>query len=126
MEELITFDNTDSPVVDVLVPVPVQSFPDLADDPLLDPLDDAVPVLKPVSAQEEQTTALPVKPEDNLEPAVPLQAEPEVLSPAAAAAPAVENVAEEAGSEGVEETAEDLEAELNDEVNNIFQVYDQD
>ncbi|XP_067450149.1 coatomer subunit beta'-like [Thunnus thynnus] len=115
VEELITFDNTDSPVVDVLVPVPVQSFPDLADDPLLDPLGDAIPVLKPVSAQEEQTTALPVKPEDNLEPAVPLQAEPEVLSPAAAA-PAVETVAEEAGPEGAEEPAEDLEAELNDEV----------
>lgn len=125
VEELITFENTDSPMVEVLVPVPVQSFPDLALDPLLEPLDDAMPVLMPFSAQEEQTTALPVKPEDNIEPVVPLQAEPEVLSPAAAA-PAVGSVVGEAGSEGIEEPAEDLEAELNDEVNNIFQVSDQE
>ncbi|KAM7413597.1 hypothetical protein PAMA_020808 [Pampus argenteus] len=96
VEELITFENTDTPA-DVLVPVPVQSFPDLALDPLLDPLDDAIPVLTPVSAQEEQTTALPVKPDDILEPAAPLQAEPAAAAPAEA------------------ETAEDLEAELNDE-----------
>lgn len=123
VEELITFENTDSPMVECSVPV--QSFPDLALDPLLEPLDDAMPVLMPFSAQEEQTTALPVKPEDNIEPVVPLQAEPEVLSPAAAA-PAVGSVVGEAGSEGIEEPAEDLEAELNDEVNNIFQVSDQE
>ncbi|CAK6965402.1 coatomer subunit beta'-like [Scomber scombrus] len=117
VEELISFENTDSPLIDVLVPVPVQSFPDLDADPLLDPLDDAIPVLEPLPAQEEQTTALPVKPEDKPKPAVPLQAEPEVLSPAAA--PAVGGVVEEAAPEGdeepTEEPAEDLEADLNDE-----------
>ncbi|XP_070761334.1 coatomer subunit beta'-like [Enoplosus armatus] len=117
VEELISFENTASPLLDV--PVQVQTLPDLDLDPLLDPLEDAMPVLKPIAAQEpeqgDQTTALPVKPEDCLELAVPLQAEPEVLAPAAA--PTEGNVAEEeAGPEGAEEPAEDLEAEMNDEV----------
>ncbi|XP_035536154.1 coatomer subunit beta'-like [Morone saxatilis] len=113
VEELISFENTASLELDV--PVQVQTFPDLALDPLLDPLEDTMPVLKPVAAQEpeqeEQTPPLPVKPEVNLEPAVLLQAEPEVLSPVAA--PAEEDVPEL--GEGPEEPAEDLEAELNEE-----------
>ncbi|XP_044057207.1 coatomer subunit beta'-like [Siniperca chuatsi] len=112
VEELISFENTASPLLDV--PIQVQTFLDLGLDPLLDSLEDTMPVLKPVSTQEpeqeDQTTALPVKPEDNLEPAVPLQPEPEVLAPVAASTEG--NVAEEAGPEG----AEDLEAEMNDEV----------
>ncbi|XP_041796244.1 coatomer subunit beta'-like isoform X2 [Chelmon rostratus] len=119
VEELISFEDTASPALDV--PVQVQAFPDMVLDPLLDPLGDAEPVLTPVTVQApeqgEQTTALPVKPDDTLEPAVALQAEPEVLSPAAA--PAEGTVAEqEAGPGGAEEPAEDLEAELNDEVLN--------
>ncbi|KAA8593761.1 hypothetical protein FQN60_004595 [Etheostoma spectabile] len=110
VEELISFETTASLVLDL--PVPVQTFPDLALDPLLDPLEDAMPALKPVPArepeQEEQTKALPVKSEDNMDLAVPLQAEPEVVSPLAAP------VAEEADPEGAEEPAEDLEAEMNE------------
>lgn len=114
VEELISFENTHSPVLDA--PVQAQTVSDLALDPLLDPFGDIPPVLKPVTApepeREELTTTLPVKPEDNLEPAAPLRAEPEVLSPAAEG-----DVAEqEAAPEGTEEMAEDLEAELNEDV----------
>ncbi|XP_078102851.1 coatomer subunit beta'-like [Sander vitreus] len=117
VEELISFETTASPVLDL--PVQVQTFSDLALDPLLDPLEDTMPALKPVPAQEpeqeERTKALPVKPEDNAEPAVPLQAEPEVSSPTAA--PVEGKVAEEeADPERAEELAEDLEAEMNDEI----------
>ncbi|XP_042342346.1 coatomer subunit beta'-like isoform X2 [Plectropomus leopardus] len=116
VEELISFENTASPVLDE--PVQAQTCTDFALDPLLGPLEDTMPALKPVPAQEpeqeEQTTALPVKPEDNLEPAVPLQAEPEVVSPAAA--PAEGNTAEEEeGPAGDKKPAEDLEAEINEE-----------
>lgn len=111
VEELISFEDTTGPALDA--PVQVQTFPDLGLDPLLDPLEDTVPVLTPVAAQEP----LQAKPEHNLEPAAPLQAEPEVLYPAAA--PAEGTLAEqEAGPEGAKEPAEDLEAELNDEVLN--------
>ncbi|XP_008301496.1 fibrous sheath CABYR-binding protein-like [Stegastes partitus] len=113
VEELISFETTDSPALDE--PVPVQTFSELALDPLLDSLEDTVPVLKPLPTQElvqeEQTAALPVKPEGKSESAIPPQAEPEVSSPAAA--PAEEE--EEAGPEGSEEAAEDLEGEMNDE-----------
>ncbi|XP_038548590.1 coatomer subunit beta'-like isoform X2 [Micropterus salmoides] len=117
VEELISFENTASPLFSA--PVQVKTFPDLALDPLLDPLEDTMPLLKPVAAQEpeqeDQTTAIPVKPEDNLEPAVALQAELVVLAPVAALA--VGNIAEEeAGPEEAVEPAEDLEAEMNDEV----------
>ncbi|XP_070685198.1 coatomer subunit beta'-like [Pempheris klunzingeri] len=128
-EELISFENTASPVLDV--PVQVQTSTDLALDPLLDALQDTMPVLKPVPAQkpeqEEQTTTLLVNPEDIPEPLVPLQAEAELSSTAAAAAPAEgsiveekeeeekEEEVEEAGPEGSEEPAEDLEAELKEE-----------
>ncbi|TMS07910.1 Coatomer subunit beta' [Larimichthys crocea] len=116
VEELISFENTASPVLDV--PVQVQTFPDLVLDPLLDPLQDTIPVLKPVMAQEpeqeEQTTTLPVKPESNLEPDLLLQAEPEILSPAAAQTEG-DMAEQEEGPEGAEEPAEDLEAELNEE-----------
>lgn len=112
VEELISFENTASPLLDE--PVQVQTVPDLVSfDPLLDPLEDTMQALKPVSAQEpeqvEQTTALPVKPEDNLEPA-------ELLSPVAA--PVAEE--KEAEPEGAEEPAEDLEAEITEEVNISF------
>uniref|UniRef100_UPI0037E8326A coatomer subunit beta'-like n=1 Tax=Semicossyphus pulcher TaxID=241346 RepID=UPI0037E8326A len=100
VDELISFENTDSPVVDL--PVQVQTFPDLA----LDPLQDTMPVLMPVPAQEpekeEQITALP-------EPAVPLLAEPQVLTPVEAPAE------EEEAPGGAEEPAEDLEDEMIDE-----------
>ncbi|XP_034723026.1 coatomer subunit beta'-like [Etheostoma cragini] len=105
VEELISFETTASPVLDL--PVPAQTFPDLALDPLLDPLEEAVPAQEP--EQEEQTKALPVKSEDNLDLAVPPQAEPEVLSPLVA--PVAED---EADPEGAEEPAEDLEAEMNE------------
>uniref|UniRef100_A0A3Q1CFZ9 Beta'-coat protein n=1 Tax=Amphiprion ocellaris TaxID=80972 RepID=A0A3Q1CFZ9_AMPOC len=110
VEELISFETVNSPVLDE--PVPVQTFQQLALDPLLDSLGDTLPALKPVPTQEleqeEQTAALPVKPEGKPESAILPQAEPEVLSPAAAPA-------EEEGPEGSEEPAEDLEAEMNDE-----------
>ncbi|XP_033487297.1 coatomer subunit beta'-like [Epinephelus lanceolatus] len=119
VEELISFENTASLLPNE--PVHPPTFPDFALDPLLDPLENTMPALTPVSAQEpeqeEQTATLPVKPEDKLEPAVPLQAEPEVLSPVAA--PTEGNIAKEevAGSEGAEKlAAESLEAELNDEI----------
>ncbi|XP_054453239.1 coatomer subunit beta'-like [Anoplopoma fimbria] len=110
VEELISFESTDSPLLDV--PVQSQTFPDLALDPLLDPLQDTMPALKPVLAQEpeqeDQTTTLPVKTEDHLEPAAALKAEPEVLSTKD------RDVAEkEAGPEGAEDPAED---EMNDEI----------
>ncbi|XP_022048720.2 coatomer subunit beta'-like [Acanthochromis polyacanthus] len=113
VEELISFETINSPLLDE--PVPIQTFQQLALDPLLDSLGDMLPVLKPVPTQEleqeEQTAALPEKPEGKPESAILPQAEPEVSSPAAA--PAEEE--EEAGPEGSEEPAEDLEAEMNDE-----------
>ncbi|XP_020492507.2 coatomer subunit beta'-like [Labrus bergylta] len=111
VEELISFGNTDNPEPDL--PAPVQTFPDLALDPLQNLLEDAMPVLMPVPAeepkQEEQIPALLVQLEDNLEPA-----EPEVLTPVVA--PAENRAKEEAASpEGAEEPAEDLEDEMVDE-----------
>ncbi|XP_069003584.1 coatomer subunit beta'-like [Embiotoca jacksoni] len=116
VEELISFQSTDSPVLDA--PVPVQSFQVSEFDPLLDSLEDTL--LKPVPAQEpeqeEQTSALPVKPEEKSEPVVLPQAEPELLSQAGApAARSVAEEAQEAGPKGSEEPAEDLEAEMDDE-----------
>ncbi|XP_040902723.1 coatomer subunit beta'-like isoform X2 [Toxotes jaculatrix] len=116
VEELISLENTNT-ILDV--PVQVQAFPESVLDPLLDPLEDTMPVLKPDPAQEPeqvgQSTALPVKPEDNLEPPVPLQIEPEALLPVAA--PTDGNVACVGPSpEGAEEPAENLEVEMNEEV----------
>ncbi|KAM6931872.1 coatomer subunit beta'-like [Lycodopsis pacificus] len=65
VEELISFESTDSPPLDE--PVQSQTLPDL------DPLRDTMPALKP--KQAEQSTALPVEPEENLEPAEDLDAE---------------------------------------------------
>ncbi|KAK9520498.1 hypothetical protein VZT92_020380 [Zoarces viviparus] len=100
VEELISFESTDSPPLDE--PVQSQTLPDLALHPLLDPLRDTMPALKPVPAQEPkqaaQTTALPVEPEENLEPAAVLK--PEVLSPEEAAGP--------------KEPAGDLDAEMDE------------
>ncbi|XP_071327805.1 coatomer subunit beta'-like [Trachinotus anak] len=97
VEELISFENTDSSVPDVQAPV--QAFPEF--DPLLDPLEDI------------EQEGHPVRPEDILEPLVPLQAEPEVLLPVA---PTEENLAErETGPEGSEEAAEDLEVDMTEE-----------
>ncbi|XP_075956316.1 coatomer subunit beta'-like [Anarhichas minor] len=102
VEELISFESTDSLPLDE--PVQSQTLPYLALDPLLDPLRDTMPALKPVPAQEPkqaaQTTALPVEPEENLEPAVVLK--PEVLSP------------EEEEEAGPKEPAEDLDAEIDE------------
>uniref|UniRef100_A0A7N6C2H7 Coatomer subunit beta' n=1 Tax=Anabas testudineus TaxID=64144 RepID=A0A7N6C2H7_ANATE len=113
VEELISFENTASSVLDASVSV--QTFPHLAFDPLLDPLEDSMPVLEPVSAQKPEQKnlcrALPVQPEDTLE----LVLETEVLSPAAT--PIECSKAQEAEPEGAEKPAEDLEALMNEEVN---------
>lgn len=113
VEELISFEHTAGSVLDASVPV--QTFTRLAFDPLLDPLEDTIPVLEPVSIQKpeqkKQFTALPAQPEDILEVVL----ETEVLSPAAA--PAEGNIVEKAGPEGAAQPAEDLEAEMNEEVN---------
>ncbi|XP_034557802.1 coatomer subunit beta'-like isoform X2 [Notolabrus celidotus] len=109
-DELISFDFTDSSDLDP--PVQVQTLPDLSLDPLQNLLQDTMPVMMPVSAQEpekEDDTALLVTLK---EPVVPLQAEPEVLTPAAAPA---EKKEEKAGPEGAEEPAEDLEDEMVDD-----------
>ncbi|XP_023280798.1 coatomer subunit beta' [Seriola lalandi dorsalis] len=112
VEELISFENTDSSLLDV--PVQVQAFPEFVLDPLLDPLEDAMPVLKPDPAQEPEQEGLPVKPEEILEPPVPLQPEPEVLLPLA---PTEKNIAEqETAPEGAEDPAEDLDEEMTEEV----------
>ncbi|XP_037632026.1 coatomer subunit beta'-like isoform X2 [Sebastes umbrosus] len=119
VEELISFENTASPVQHVLAQIP--TFADFSFDPLLDPLQDTMPALKPVSAQEpeqeEPTTALPVKPEENLEPAVLLQVEPEVLSPVKSnVKEEEEEEEEEAGPEGA---AQDLDADIDEGLDDL-------
>ncbi|XP_004562861.2 coatomer subunit beta' isoform X1 [Maylandia zebra] len=105
VEELISFETADVPALDAAV----QILPELTLDPLLDLLEDAAPVLKPVPAQEreqeKQTGELPVK------PPVIHKAEPEVL--ALTVAHAEGHAAEEEGPERPEVLPEDLEA--NDE-----------
>ncbi|KAI4815325.1 hypothetical protein KUCAC02_005474 [Chaenocephalus aceratus] len=67
VEELISFESTTSPEWDV--PVQVQTRPDSALDPLLEPLEDTVPTLKPLPAQEpEQGEDVTLKPLPALEP----------------------------------------------------------
>lgn len=116
VEELISFENTDSPVSDGSVEV--QTFPELAFDPLLEPFEDTALVLTPVAAQEqeEEPTEIPVKAEDNLELAATLQAEPGVLSPGAAPGEDDETKQEAC----LEDPAEDLETELKEEVKIYF------
>lgn len=111
VEELISFENTDSPALDG--PVQVQTFTELAFDPLLEPFEDTALVLTPVAAQEqeEESTEIPVKSEENLELAVALQAEPGVLSPGAALE---ENKTKQEAC--LEDPTEDLETELKEEV----------
>lgn len=116
VEELISFENTDSPVPDG--PVQVQTFPELAFNPLLEPFEDTALVLTPVAAQEqeEETTELPEESEDNPELAVTLQAELGVLSPGAALEE--ENMTKQEAC--LEDPAEDLETELKEEVKITF------
>ncbi|KAF7654081.1 hypothetical protein LDENG_00074710 [Lucifuga dentata] len=115
-EELITFEDSASSVVDVPVLLLVQTVPELVLDSVLGSVPDTAPVLEPVPAQqsatqEEETT----EPEPTLVPpvAAPQEAEPEVLSPTAV--PSEGREEKEAGPEGNEEPAEDLEAEMIDE-----------
>ncbi|XP_030600997.1 coatomer subunit beta' isoform X2 [Archocentrus centrarchus] len=105
VEELISFETPDIPELDA----PLQILPELTFDALLDSIEDAVPVLKPIPAQEQekQTTELPVN------PAVLQKSGPEVLSLTVTHAEG--NVAEEREECGSEEPAEDFEAEMNDE-----------
>lgn len=109
VEELISFETADVPALDAAV----QILPELTLDPLLDLLEDAVPVLKPVPAQEleqeKQTGELPVK------PPVIHKAEPEVLALIVAHAEGHAAEEEEEGPERPEVLPEDLET--NDEVN---------
>ncbi|XP_019950628.2 coatomer subunit beta' [Paralichthys olivaceus] len=108
VEELISFENTDSSVLDE--PVQVETSTGFVLDPLMDPLDDTMPVLKPDAAdeprEEGQSTG---RPEDSLEPLVSLQAESLVLS--AVQAPTETSVA----SDGADKPAEDLEVDFHDE-----------
>lgn len=121
LEEPISSENTANPVQDGLGQA--QTFAEPALDPLLDPLEDKTQVLEPAVAQEQaqetQTTGLPAKPGDNQELVAPLGSEPRVSSPDTA--PAEDNtVGQEAHLEGANDPAEDLEAELHDEVRNHF------
>ncbi|XP_074535727.1 coatomer subunit beta'-like [Halichoeres trimaculatus] len=84
VEELISFDNTDTSDLDLPTQVQMLSL-----DPLQEPLKDTAPALMPVlapEAEKEESTELLVQLEEKPEPAVPVQAEPEVLTPAAAPA----------------------------------------
>lgn len=111
VEQLISFETTEIPEVDA----PVQILSEVTLNPLLDSIDDAVPVLKPSPAQgqEKQTTELPVN------PVVLQKAEPEVLTLTVTHAQG--NVAPdmEERPDGSDEPAEELEAEM-DEVNRGF------
>ncbi|KAK5928952.1 hypothetical protein CgunFtcFv8_010228 [Champsocephalus gunnari] len=120
VEELISFESTTSPEWDVPVqvqtcpewdvPVQVQTCPDAALDPLLEPLEDTVPTLKPLPALEpEQGEDVTVK------PAAPPQADPELLPPVAAPVEGKAAEEKEYGAEGAEEPPEDLEDEMIDE-----------
>lgn len=77
---------------------------------MLDPPEEPMPVLEPVSAQKldqkKQLTALPGQPEDTLET--------EVLSLTTASTEG--SKAEETGPEGAQKPGDDLEAEMNEEV----------
>lgn len=115
VEELISFHTTDSPGVDASVTV--QAVSSFILDSSQDLIEDASVVLSPVPEQEpeqkEQTPAPPVELEDKSEQGA-VAAEPDIL--VSEGAPAERSKAEEeAGTEGSEEPAEDLEAELNDE-----------
>uniref|UniRef100_UPI003AAB6239 coatomer subunit beta'-like n=1 Tax=Centroberyx gerrardi TaxID=166262 RepID=UPI003AAB6239 len=119
VEELISLEDTVGSEVHVSVPVPVQTFPELATAPALDPVPDTMPVMEPVPAQVpvqgDQATALPAEPSLVATEVVPPEPEPEVLAPAAAAAPSEGKGAEEADAAAAEEPAVDLEVEMNDE-----------
>ncbi|XP_033953209.1 coatomer subunit beta'-like [Pseudochaenichthys georgianus] len=129
VEELISFESATSPEWDVPVqvqtcpewdvPVQVQTCPDAPLDPLLEPLEDTVPTLKPLPAQEPEQG-------EDVKPAAPPQADPPQADPPQAdpepsppvAAPAEGKAAEEEkeyGAEGAEEPPEDLEDEMIDE-----------
>ncbi|XP_035010282.2 coatomer subunit beta'-like [Hippoglossus stenolepis] len=104
VEELISFENTGSSVLDVPVQVETSTGFDL--DPLMDPLDDTMPVLKPDPAQEPREEGQSTEgTEDSQEPLVSLQAESLVLT--ALEAPTETNVASD--GPGRDEPAEELE-----------------
>lgn len=124
VEEPISSEDTANPVQDGFGQA--QTFTEPAVDPLLGPLEDRTQVLKPAvvqeQAQETQTTGLPAKPGDNQELVAPLGAEPRVSSPDTA--PTEDNtVGQEAHLESANDPAEDLEAELDDEVRNHFFIF---
>ncbi|XP_029374237.1 coatomer subunit beta' isoform X2 [Echeneis naucrates] len=111
VEELISFENTDSSLLDA--PVQVQAFPEFLLDPLLNPLQDTMAVSQPDLAHNPGREGGQSKPEDILDPLEAWQAEPEVLIPVA---PTVENAAEEeTDPKAPEEPTEDLEVEITEE-----------
>ncbi|KAM4566870.1 coatomer subunit beta'-like [Odontesthes bonariensis] len=111
IEKLISFESSDSPVLDESVTV--EALSDLTFDPPQDLAEDILTVLQPVPAQEpkqkEETTVPLVQTDNKAEQGASHQDKPEILG---SDAPLERTVAEEAGSE---EPAEDLEAEMNDE-----------
>ncbi|XP_028275951.1 coatomer subunit beta'-like [Parambassis ranga] len=114
VEELISFETTDSAVLDAPVPALMSTF-----DPLLDSNVDTATVSAQKPKMEEQTTVNSVEPEDKSEPVDLLQAEPEVLP--LEVAPAEDQVEEEKEEKeeevgSPEKPAEDLEPEMNDQL----------
>lgn len=119
VEEPISFTKTASPAPDGLVQA--QTFTELALDPLLDPSEDRTPVLQPAveKVQEIQATGLSVKPEDNLELVTPPGAELR-LSFTDTAPSEDSTTGQEAHLGGVDDPAENLDAELDEEARNRF------
>lgn len=105
IEELISFETTDTVVLDAPVPVLMSTF-----DPLLNSHVDTVMVSVQKPKKEEQTTVNSVQPEDKY---VDL-----LLAEVAPAEGQVEEEKKEKEEEvgGPEEPAEDLEPEINDQV----------
>ena len=118
VEELISFDNTGSSVLDVPVPVETSTGFDL--DPLMDPLDDTMPVLKPDPAQEPRGEGQSTEgTEDVQEPLMSLQAESLVLT--ALEAPTETNAASD--GPGQDEPAEELEVDMHEEVKHFLNMW---
>ncbi|XP_053278385.1 coatomer subunit beta' isoform X1 [Pleuronectes platessa] len=110
VEELISFENTGSSVLDAPVQVETSTGFDL--DPLMDPLDNKMPVLKPDPAQEPREEGQSTEgTEDGEEPLVSLQAESLVLT--ATEAPTETNMASD--GPGRNEPAEELEVDMHEE-----------
>ncbi|KAM9853533.1 uncharacterized protein ACBR49_004342 [Aulostomus maculatus] len=108
-DEQMYFENNDRPLLDMLVPV--QTSSDSALDLLHNSLQDVMPVLKTVTAEDpEQSTTFLVGSEGHLAPAGPPEAELTFSPPGTA--PALEDVIEEV----VEEPSGNLEVEMNEEI----------